>query len=301
MIRALLAAALAAIAPLPLAQDAELAKLRAEWNAPAEPFRVVGPIHYVGTAGLSSFLITTRAGHVLVDGGMDESAPRIAANVARLGYRMRDVRYILINHAHWDHAGGLAGLKRLAPRAVLIASAPERPTLELGRSPDRDDLSPFERVRVDRVVADKQSISIGGFRLTAHLTPGHTQGCTSWSIPFRDPRIGGRGLTALFACSLTVAGQQLIVNPRYPEVVDDFRHSFALLDRMRADVFLTFHPEFFGMKEKRQAQLGGDVSAFVDPGELKRRLVTARTAFETELKRQRRNPRVTVEPSPANQ
>jgi metallo-beta-lactamase class B len=160
MIRALLAAAIAATAPLPLTQDAEFARQRAEWNAPAEPFRVVGPIHYVGTAGLSSFLITTRAGHVLIDGGMEESAPRIAANVARLGYRMRDVRYILISHAHWDHAGGLAGLKRLAPRAVLIASAADRPTLELGRSLDRDDLAPFERVRVDRVVGDGQGFGI---------------------------------------------------------------------------------------------------------------------------------------------
>ena len=287
MIRAFLAAAMAFATPLPLGQDAEFAKQRAAWNAPAEPFRVVGPIHYVGTAGLSSFLITTRAGHVLVDGGMEESAAQIAANVARLGYRMRDVRIILINHAHWDHAGGLAGLKRLAPRAVLIASAAERPTLELGRSLDRDDLAPFERVRVDRVVADREAISIGGLRLTPRLTPGHTQGCTSWSLGFRDPQIGGRALTALFACSLTVAGQRLIANPRYPEVVDDFRRSFATLDRMPADVFLTFHPEFFGMVEKRRAQIGGDVSAFVDPGESKRRVATARTAFEAELRKQR--------------
>lgn len=275
---------------------------RLAWNMPAEPFRVIGNIHYVGTAGLSSFLITTPAGHVLIDGGLEESAERIAANVARLGYRMRDVRYLLINHAHYDHAGGLARLKRMAPAAVLISSLAERPMLELGRSLERDDLAPFERVRVDRVVRDGEAFGIGGVRLVAHLTPGHTPGCTSWTMQTRDPRVGGRILNVLFACSLTVAGQQLVRNRRYPEVVGDFRHSFATVERLPVDVFLTFHPEFFDMAAKRRAQLGGDVAAFIDPGESRRRVAAARAAFEAELRSQRgRRGRVTVEPPPPDQ
>ena len=294
MIRALLASAAALAVPQ---HSPEFARQRAEWNQPAEPFRVIGNIHYVGTAGLSAFLITTRAGHVLIDGGMEESAERIATNVVKLGYRMRDVRYILINHAHWDHAGGLARLKKLAPGALLVSSLPERPVLELGRSLDRDDLARFERVRVDRLVLDRQVLGVGDVRLVPHLTPGHTQGCTSWSLQMRDPRVGGRILNVLFACSLTVAGQRLVGNSRYPEIVGDFRRSFAMLERMSADVFLTFHPEFFGMAEKRRAQVGGDVAAFIDPGELRRRVATARAAFEAELKAQRRGRSVTVEPS----
>ncbi len=279
MIRLLAAALLmtpAALAAGPAA--AQGAAQRIAWNRPATPFRVIGNVHYVGTDGLSAFLVTGPRGHVLIDGGLPESAPLIAANIRRLGFRLADVKYILINHAHFDHSGGLAELKRLTG-AKLVASAEDRRDLEAGRTLNRPELSGFPKVTVDRVIRDGEVLRLGPLTLTAHLTPGHTRGATSWTT-VTD------GRTVLFATSLTVAGQKLRGDPLYPDAAADFRRTFARLKAMKADVFLNFHPEFFELKRKRAAQIGGRADAFVDPGELARQVVRAEAAFATELARQ---------------
>lgn len=275
MIR-LLAAVLLVTAGVPAA--AQDAQQRVEWNQPFEPFRVVGDVHYVGTRGLSAFLVTGPQGHVLIDGGLPESAPLIAADIRKLGFKLRDVRYILINHAHFDHAGGLAELKRLTG-AKLVASAGDRPDLQAGRTLNRPELGGFPKVVVDRVVRDGAVLRLGSIALTAHITPGHTRGATSWST------VTG-GNTVLFATSLTVAGQKLVGDPLYPTAAADFQRTFAKLKTMKADVFLNFHPDFFEMERKRAAQQAGKADAFVDPGELQRQVAEAETAFTTELGKQ---------------
>ncbi|MES2338662.1 MAG: subclass B3 metallo-beta-lactamase [Pseudomonadota bacterium] len=277
MIRLFAAALLAGLTSTAHAQDAQQ---RIAWNRPFEPFRIVGDAHYVGTSGLSAFLVTGPQGHVLIDGGLPESAPLIAANIRRLGFRLRDVKYILINHAHYDHSGGLSELKRLTG-AKLVASAGDRPDLEAGRTRNRPELDGFPSVKVDRVVRDGDVVRVGPIALTAHLTPGHTRGATSWTTVS-----GGRRV--IFATSLTVAGQTLTGDPLYPGAADDFRRTFATLKRMKADVFLNFHPEFFDRDRKRAAQIAGRADAFVDPGELHRQVTTAEAGFEAEVKRQRR-------------
>ena len=257
------------------AQDA---KQRIAWNRPAEPFRLIGTVHYVGTDGLSAFLITGPAGHVLIDGGLPESAPLIAANIRRLGFKLRDVRYLLINHAHFDHAGGLAELKRLTG-AKLVASAGDRTDLEAGRTLNRPELDGFPKVAVDRMIRDGETLRLGPIALTAHATPGHTRGATSWSLV-----TGGR--TVLFATSLTVAGQKLRGDPLYPNAAADFTRTFTKLRRLKADVFLNFHPEFFELKRKRAAQIAGRADAFVDRRELQRQVTRAEAAIRDEQARQ---------------
>ncbi len=256
---------------------------RIEWNRPMEPFRIAGNVYYVGTKGLAAYLITDPKGHILIDGAMEESAAQIAANIRRLGFRTEDVRYLLVNHAHWDHSGGLAELKRLTG-AKLLASAGDKPELESGRVPYRSDLAGAPPVKVDGVLRDGQAISFGGTRLVTHLTPGHTRGCTSWTLRTQE---GGRPLEVLFACSLTVAGQPLVNDRGYPAAAADFRATFAKLKRLRADIFLNFHPEFFDLETKRRRQLEGEAAAFVDPQELSRQVKRAEAAFGTELARQR--------------
>jgi metallo-beta-lactamase class B len=273
--------ALAATAAL--GQSAEFRAQRAEWNRPMEPFRIAGNVHYVGTEGLSAFLITDPKGHILIDGAMEESAAQIAANIRRLGFRMEDVRYLLVNHAHWDHAGGLAELKRLSG-AKLLASAGDKPELESGRIPYRSDIPATTPVKVDGIIRDGQRIKLGGTTLVTLLTPGHTRGCTSWTMRTRE---GRRPLDILFACSLTVAGQPLVNDARYPQAAADFRRTFARLKRLRADVFLNFHPSFFDLEIKRRRQRAGNATAFVDPGELARRVQRAEADFAAELARQR--------------
>ena len=276
MLRPILVLALLAVPAAALAQDQ-----RAEWNRPTDPFRVAGNVYYVGTRDLGAFLIATSQGHVLIDGALPESAGQVAANIRRLGFRVEDVKYLLISHAHLDHAGGLARLKQLSG-ARLLASAGDRPELETGKIAYRKswDMPP---VKVDRVIRDGERLRIGDTELTAQLTPGHTKGCTSWSARVRH---GKRPLNLIFACSLTVAGQPLVDDSGYPQAAADFRASFAKLKRLKADVFVTFHTGFFDMEEKRRRLAAGEADAFIDPGELARRVATAEASFEKELARQ---------------
>lgn len=254
------------------------------WNGPYAPFTIIGNIHYVGTEGVSAFLITTPKGHILTDGILAQSVPQIIANVRTLGFDIRDVKYLLNSHAHIDHAGGLAGLQR-ASGAMMVASAADRPTLEsgaIGFGPTKD--MPFPPIRVDRVVSDGDTVTLGGVTLTAHLTPGHTQGCTSWSMPVRGA--DGASHTALFHCSTTVAGQSLAPES-WPGMIAAFRTTFAKLRALRADVFLAPHNDFFGLETRRARQIAGDANAFVDPGALQRVNDEMEQAFEAELERQK--------------
>jgi len=258
------------------AQDAQQ---RIEWNRPFAPFSIIGNVYYVGTEGLSAFLITGPRGHVLIDGGLPESAPVIAANIRALGFRLRDVKYLLINHSHFDHAGGLAELKRLTG-ARLIATAGQKPDLESGKTLGRPKLAAFPAVRVDRLVRGGERLVLGPIVLAAILSPGHTRGGVSWVTTTAGKRV-------IFATSLTVAGQPLIGDQTYPRAAADFEATFARLRAQTADVFVNFHPDFFNLAAKRAAQRAGKPDAFVDPGELGRQIDAAEAAFREELARQR--------------
>lgn len=266
------------ISAAPAHQDG-WAQIRAEWNKPAEPLRIAGNVYFVGTEGLSAFLITGREGHVLIDGGLPESVPLIAANIRKLGFKLEDVRILLINHAHFDHSGGLAELKRLTG-AKLLASAGDKPDLERGSTEGRNDLAPFPGVKVDRVLADGEHIRLGTIDLVTHLTPGHTRGCTSWSLAMD---VTGTPLDVVFACSITVAGQRLKGDPHYPGAAADFRATFAKLRALDADIFLNFHPQAFDFAEKRAKVAAGNPMGFVDRDELRRRVAAAEAQFEKEL------------------
>ncbi|MET0309132.1 MAG: subclass B3 metallo-beta-lactamase [Sphingomonas sp.] len=280
---ALIAAALVAASPA-MAQQTDWAKVRAEWNQPAAPFRILGNVHYVGTAGIAAYLITSPKGHILIDGGMEESAAQIAANIEKLGFKLTDVKILLINHAHWDHSGGLAELKRRTG-ARLLASAADKPGLEAGRLDYRPDIqASAPPVKVDEVIGEGSQINLGGNMLTTRLTPGHTKGCTSWTMQVPS---GGDSLSVLFACSLTVADQPLTAGHGYDAAVADFRATFARLKTMQADVFLGFHPAQFDFDAKRAKLEAGNAEAFVDPGELKRRVAAAEAAFDAELAKQK--------------
>ncbi len=285
MIRILLAAAALGLSSPAMAQATDWAKVRADWNRPVPPFRILGNVHYVGTAGVSAYLITSPQGHILIDGGMPESAPLIAANIETLGFRLSDVKILLVNHAHWDHQGGLAELKRRTG-ARLLASVADTPALEAGKSDYRPDITiAAPPVRVDGPLKDGEEIRLGTNTLVAHLTPGHTKGCTSFTMHVAS---GGDSLTVLFACSLSVADQPLTSGHGYDAAPADFRATFAKLRATQADVFLSFHAEQFDLAAKRAKLAAGDPEAFVDPAELGRRIDAAQKAFEADLKAQGR-------------
>lgn len=279
---------------LPLASDgvidrAERAPLdpfatSGRWNEPFEPFTIIGNIHYVGTEGISAFLITTPRGHILIDGILAQSVPQIIANIRALGFNIRDVKYLLNSHAHIDHAGGLAGLQR-ASGAKMVASAADRPTLEagaIGFGPTKD--MPFPPIRVDRVIGEGDTVTLGGVTLIAHLTPGHTAGCTSWSMAVRGA--DRKPHTAFFHCSTSVAGQSLVPES-WPGMVASYRATFAKVRAFKADVFLGPHENFFDLDGKRARQLAGDADAFVDANALQIFNGEMERAFDEELEQQR--------------
>ncbi|HWY61752.1 MAG TPA: subclass B3 metallo-beta-lactamase [Rhizomicrobium sp.] len=274
------------LAAIPAAHAAELpfAKERIGWNKPHQPFHVIGNIYYVGMAGVSVFLIVTPQGDILTDGGLPESAPFIEQHIQALGFKLSDVKILLNSHAHFDHSGGLAKLKA-DTGAAFYASRQDRPFLESGHitfgPSSQIDTKP---IHVDHVVDDGSTVSLGGVTLTAHITPGHTKGCTTWTMPLED---GGVTREVMFFCSISVAGNPLTGNSAYPNIAEDYRKSFARLAKMKADIFLAPHGDQFGLDAKLAGLKAGGPNPFVDPGELPRRLATLKADFETELAKQR--------------
>ena len=253
------------------------------WTAPTKPFHVIDNVYYVGTEGISAWIIRTPKGLILLDVGMPDAAPLVEENIKALGFKLSDVKILLNSHAHIDHAGGLAKLKA-DTGAMLIASAGDRYALEKGVYEGSEDvhLLDFPAVKVDRLIGDGETVELGGVKLTAVLAPGHTKGCTGYSLPVTD-----RGVThqAFFFCSASVAANRLAPNPQYPGIVDDYRRTFARLKTIKADVLLDPHAEQFDLVAKR-AKLDGPVNPFVREGELQALTQNMEADFTVQLAKQ---------------
>ena len=277
-------AVLAALVAMPAQAQAQSP---AAWTTPTEPFKIAGNLYYVGTAGIGAYLITTPQGHILIDGAMPGSAKDIEASITKLGFAPSEVKVLLNTHAHFDHAGGLAELKR-DTGAKLAASAGDKIALETGKYPGSEEVKAFDfaPVKVDRALEDGERLSMGGIALTAHLTPGHSAGCTTWTFPVM---IEGVSRQAMIYCSTSVAANRLVSKtkgPQYPGIVADYEKSFAKLKTMKADVFLAPHAEQFGMTEKRAALAAGGPNPFIDPGLLQKTVAASEKAFREELAKQ---------------
>jgi metallo-beta-lactamase class B len=245
-----------------LAQGQESEPFRS-WNQPFEPFRIVGNLYYVGANDITSYLVATPEGHVLIDGGLVETVPIIRASVARLGFRMADVRILLNSHAHFDHSGGLAALAAETGARLMIMDG-DAEAIETGGA----KLGPgfgFPPVEVDRVLHDGDVVELGGTKLAAHKTPGHTRGCTTWAMTIEE---AGRSLRVVLVGSPNVLPDtRLAGNPDYPEIAEDYRRTFRVLEGLDCDVFLGAHGSFFGLiaKAERLREGGREANPFVDP------------------------------------
>lgn len=264
----------------------------AGWNRPHAPVRIFGNTYYVGTDGLSALLVTSPAGHVLIDGGLPESAPHILANIAALGFRARDVKVIVNSHDHYDHAGGIAMLAR-ATGATVMASAPSARTLQAGRSlpddPQFGEALPYPAVSRVQEVADGDTVRVGPLAIVAHLTPGHTRGGTTWTWQSCD-RTGA----AAHCLHLVYADSQSPISDatfryggdaRYPDAAADFARGHARIEAMRCDILITPHPNASNL----WARLAGrdssrtDGPALVDPQACVRYAAGARLALRNRL------------------
>jgi metallo-beta-lactamase class B len=217
----------------------------------------MGNTYSVGSPLVSVYLITTDQGDVLIDVGYAQDAPLIEKNIRALGFKLSDIKILLNNHAHRDHAGGLAKLKA-DTGAILIASEGDRSALESGKVLGSESVErlQFPPVKVDRAIKDGDTFTLGGVTFTAHVTAGHTRGCTSWSWPVTDPLDGAQHI-ALDFCGATVSTNSLVPE-QYPGIIANYEHTFATAKSIPGDLFLAPHTEFYGPAAKR-AKLG-------DPG-----------------------------------
>jgi metallo-beta-lactamase class B len=234
---------ISAFAALAHSQTSPSCEHCAEGNAPQRPFRIYGNTYYVGPHGLSSVLITSKAGHALIDGGLPESASQIAANIRELGFRVEDIKLIVNSHVHFDHAGGIAELQRMSG-ARVAASEWSAPVLtKLGVAPDDPQYSvvrPVPLVAKVDTLADGETFHIGDITITAHLTPGHTPGGTSWTWQSCE---GDRCLNFVFADSLSPVSADGFKFTSVAGAVQAFEKSFAFLKITPCDILVTAHPE----------------------------------------------------------
>ncbi|UVW28544.1 subclass B3 metallo-beta-lactamase [Massilia sp. H6] len=252
----------------------------ADWYAPQEPFAVYGNTYYVGTGGISALLVTSEAGHVLIDVGAPKSPARIAQHIRKLGFKVEDIRYILNSHAHHDHAGGIGELQKLSGATVL--ASPASLALISSGQPDHTDpqlrhLLPMTPVKKVGVVHDGEVVRLGPIALTAHFTPGHTKGGTSWTWQSME---NGRVVNMVYADSLyALSGDDVRFsdNPGYPDAQAAVETSIARIASLQCDVLVAAHPELSGLwkRKARQPELGN--AAFIDPEACRNYAVNART------------------------
>jgi len=273
------------------------AALPRAWAEPREPFHVVGDIYSVGSAEVTSFLITSPKGHVLIDGGFAETAPQIVRNIDKLGFKLEDVKVLLSSHAHFDHAGGLAELKRRTGAQVMASRADAEALARGGKGdPQFGDSIPFAPVYADRLVQEGGVVRVGPIELVAHITPGHTQGCTTWTTVQRDE---GRAVHVVFVCSVSVPDEyRLMGNPHYPRAVEDYERSFRTLRALPCDALLGPHASFFHQDERRSRIADGAPNPFVDPAACLTYLDRSEQAFRAHLEKERALPAAAA-PAPA--
>ncbi len=261
------------------------------WTRPFPPFHIAGNLYYVGSEDLASYLIVTSKGDILINSSLEASVPLIRKSVETLGFKFADIKILLISHAHYDHCAGSEQIMKLTGAKYYVMDA-DVPVVESGGKTDfqygGDKSMQFPPAHVDRVLHGGDTVRLGGAVLTAHLTPGHTKGTTTWTM---DETEGGRTLHVVIVGSPNVnPGYKLVDNKAYPQIAADYKHGFDVLKSLPCDIFLGAHGGYFDMKAKYDRWKGGDNDAFVDPAGYKAYIADREQAFEAELKKQSGRP-----------
>lgn len=279
---AIAAAAVAAAMLGPAAQQAD--------NLPAEPFHIAGNLYFVGSSDIGSYLIATPAGHVVIDAGYESTVPMIEEHVRALGFKVEEVRILLNTQAHYDHAAGFARLKKDSGAQLMIAAG-DADVIERGGLHDFSfgDAHPFPPARVDRRLKDGDRVTLGTLTLKAHVTPGHTRGCTTWTF---DVTENNRELHVVDMCGLTVLDTtHLVGNALYPDIVADYERTFVAMRKIPVDIFIGAHAGYYGGREKAakaKANPGGP-NPFIDPDGYRRYIDTGEQRFRERLANEKRS------------
>src|SRR5580700_1015808 len=259
-----------------------------DWTQPFPPFRIAGNLYYVGSKGLASYLITTPEGNILINSDLEANVPMISASIEKLGFHFKDTKILLISHAHWDHDAGssmilqMTGAKYMVMDAdVSVVESGGKTDFQYGSSPS----SLYRPAKVGRILHDGDEVELGGMVLVAHLTPGHTKGCTTWTMKVTD---GGKTYNVVIVGSPNVnPGYRLVNNPAYPQIAEDYERMWRVLKSLPCDIFLGAHGSYFGLEEKYPLMKEGSAVPFVDTGGYKKYIAQKEQDFRTELARQK--------------
>ena len=257
-----------------------------DWTEPFPPHRVAGNLYYVGSKGLASYLVATPEGHILINSSLEESVPLIRKSVEKLGFKFADIKVLLISHAHSDHCAGSAEIVK-ATGASYMVMEPDVAAVESGgggKSRLKKDYTQLPPAKVDRVLRDGDEVKLGGSLLVAHLTPGHTRGCTTWTMRVEE---GEKKLNAVIIGSPNVnPGYVLVNNREYPEIAVDYERCFQVLKALPVDLFLGAHGSYYGMEGKVARLKAGEPNPFIDPVGYQAYVADRENAFRVELKKQ---------------
>jgi metallo-beta-lactamase class B len=259
-----------------------------DWTEPFPAFHIAGNLYYVGSRGLATYLIATPAGHILINSDLEANVPMIRASVEKLGFKFTDIKVLLISHAHWDHDAGSAMIKQLTGAKYMVMDA-DVPVVESGGKDDfqygSTSTSLYPATKVDRVLHDGDEVKLGDAVLVAHLTPGHTKGCTTWTMKAKE---AGKEYNVVIVGSPNVnPGYKLVDNAKYPQIASDYERMFRVLESLPADIFLGAHGAYFGMEAKYARLKDGAPSPFIDPEGYKKFVADKEQEFRTELAKQR--------------
>ena len=259
---------------------------------PIPPFRIAGNLYFVGNTFAANYLIVTSQGNILINSDYEADVPMIKANIEKLGFRFTDTKILLISHAHADHSGGSALIKKEAGAKYMVMDS-DVPNAESGGKTDfqygnsRDPDNFYQPTKVDRVLHDGDQVKLGNAVLTAHLTPGHTKGCTTWTM-----KVGEKGKNynvVIVGGPFVNPGYKLTHNAAYPNIAEDYKHMFKVLKSLPCDIFLGAHGMYFELNKKYSLMKNGHKNPFVDPAGYKKFIALKEKDFYIALEKARRS------------
>jgi metallo-beta-lactamase class B len=264
------------------------AQAPSEWTEPFPPFRIAGNLYYVGSKGLANYLIVTPKGNILINSDLEANVPMIASSVEKLGFKFKDTRILLISHAHWDHAAGSAMIKQMTGAKYMVMDA-DVSVVESGGKTDfqygNTSSSLYTPTKVDRVLHDGDHVQLGGAMLVAHLTPGHTKGCTTWTMKVTE---GDKTYNVVIVGSPNInPGYKLVGKTVYPQIAEDYERMWRVLKSLPCDIFLGAHGGYFGLEEKYPLLKEGAANPFLDPDGYQKYVAQKEQDFRAELAKQK--------------
>lgn len=284
---AILGLALSMIIALVVTANEATPPVQQDWTEPLPAFRIAGNLYYVGSKGLASYLITTPAGHILLNSDLEANVPMIRTSVESLGFKFTDIKILLISHAHYDHCAGSAAIKQLTGAQYMVMEGDVDVVQSGGKSDFQygsDPTAIYPPAKVDRILHDGDEVKLGDATLKAHLTPGHTKGCTTWTMKVND---GTKLRDVVIIGSPNVnPGYQLAGSTVYPRMKEDFEKTFRVLNSLPVDYFLGAHGSYFDLEKKYPQLKAGNPSVLIDPAGYKMYVKERDNAFRRELKKQ---------------